>query len=182
MSFARAALWALTIAGCALGLALLGSRAAHARDRAAAAREQYLQVCSDLKELATLAARADPRLAAAGAQPLSSRLSAAAAQAGLPASCISSVSPEAQLVKTTGSGARVLQRRAAVALAGLTLPQFGGLLEQWRHANPDWVVTAIDITPAPGPPPAAGGDLPLSIGLTLESLATAGGGTTGAAR
>jgi hypothetical protein len=73
----------------------------------------------------------------------------------------------------------VIQRRAAVTLASLTLPQFGKLLEQWRKANTDWVVTAIDINPASTPPPAAGGDLPLSISLTLESVAIAD--TTGGA-
>jgi hypothetical protein len=83
------------------------------------------------------------------------------------------VSPEAQSTTTGPTGGRVLRRRATVTLGALTLPQFGRLLEQWRGANTDWVITAIDISPAPGPPPAAGGDLPLSIGLTLESVATA---------
>jgi hypothetical protein len=151
----------------------MGSKAAHARHRALAAMDEFRQVSRDLQELAELITRLGPRLAAASTQPLSNRLSAAAAQAGLPSSCVSSVSPEAQSSATAGNGARVVQRRAAVTLGSLTLPQFGKLLEQWRNANTDWVITAIDINPASTPPPAAGGDLPLSIGLTLESVAIA---------
>jgi hypothetical protein len=159
------------VAACSFGLGLAGSMAAHARHRALAAMEGFRQVSHDLQELAELKARLDPRLAAASAQPLLNRMSAAAAQAGLPSNCVSSVSPEAQSSTTAGNGALVVQRRAAVTLGSLTLPQFGKLLEQWRKANTDWVITAIDINPASTPPPAAGGDLSLSVGLTLESVA-----------
>jgi hypothetical protein len=179
MSPARAAAWFLVVAACVCGIGLATAHAARARDRSVAARVEYARVGSALQRLATLDARLDPRLAPGSAQPLSTRLSAAAAQAGLPSTCISSVSPESQSVTTTDSSARILQRRAAVTLGSLTLPQFGRLLDQWRRANTDWIVTAIEITPATTPPPAAGGDLPLSISLTLESIATV---DTGAGR
>lgn len=171
MTFRIAGLWTIVVAACFFGLGLAGSRAAHARHRAYAARGVFRQVSLDLHELAELKARLDPRLAAPGAQPLSNRLSAAAAQAGLPSSCITSVSPEAQSSVAAGNGARVLQRRASVTLGALTLPQFGRLLDRWRQTNADWPITSIDINPASGPPPATGGDLPLSISLTLESVA-----------
>jgi hypothetical protein len=165
--------WTGAIAACSLTVALTASRAASARSLAARSRAAFLRVSADLHDLAALNASLSPRLSPANTQPLSGRLSAAAAQAGLPASCISSVSPEAQSAITTDAGARVLKRRASVTLASLTLSQFGRLLERWRSANPDWVVTTIDITPASVTPPAAGGDLPLSISITLESLAIA---------
>lgn len=173
MTLRLGVLWTAVVAATFFGLGLMGTKATHAREWALAAREEFRQVSRDLKELAELKARLDPRLTAGSAQPLSNRLSAAAIQAGLAPTCISSVSLDAQSTTTAGNGARVVQRRASVTLGSLTLPQLGKLLEQWRKANTDWVITAVDINPASTPPPAAGGDLPLSIGLTLESLAIA---------
>jgi hypothetical protein len=173
MNTRYSAAWLLLVPACGLFLLAMCSRATTAGQKAASARAELLQVATNLQELSRLTEEVDPHLAIARTQPLSNRLSAAAAQAGLPSSCISAVSPEAESIRKSESGARILTRRASVTLGSLTLPQLGKLLDTWRKAEVDWIVTAIDINPAAVPPPSAGGDLPLAITLTLESVGIA---------
>lgn len=99
------------------------------------------------------------------------------AGAGLPQTTLVSLSPSADSPVAIGSGSAGVnlianRRRAVMTLAPITLPQTGKLLNAWRQARPDWVITSIDL--APEPPgrrePEPGSDLPLRAVITIETL------------
>jgi hypothetical protein len=57
-----------------------------------------------------------------------------------------SLSPETE----NPAGTSGLRKQAAkITLDGLTLPQLGRFLEEWRTAQPAWTLASIDITPTP---------------------------------
>jgi hypothetical protein len=112
---------------------------------------------------------------------LTPRISAALAAAGLPASALSSLSPEAE--SPIGEGDLKARRtRAVLTLAPVTLPQLGGFLAAWRSREPQWTVSSIELSPQPGnqspgqSAAAPGGDLPLRAVLGLETLFVDQGG------
>jgi hypothetical protein len=67
-----------------------------------------------------------------------------------------------------------------VTLAGVTLPQLGGFLKEWRQREPAWTVSGIDLAPqAPGKKgeaSSAGGDLPLRAVIGIETMFVEQGG------
>ncbi len=87
---------------------------------------------------------------------------------------------------------RVVRRRAALTLTGLTLPQLGAFIADWRERLPEWTLTSIEITPIDAAAQAAvgggatgsagggggagggGSDLPLRVQITTETLALTG--------
>lgn len=100
---------------------------------------------------------------------LTPRVTAALERAGLPASALVSLSPEAESQLAGQPGLRVSRRRATLTLTGVTLPQVGKFLDAWRSAEPAWTPASIDISPAGGKAPEAGGDLPLRVVITIEA-------------
>jgi len=102
---------------------------------------------------------------------LTPRVSAALQRAGLPASSLASLSPEAESRLVVQSGVHVSRRRATLTLSGVTLPQIGRFLDAWRSTEPAWTPASIDLSPAAGKAPEAGSDLPLRAVITIESTA-----------
>lgn len=100
---------------------------------------------------------------------LTPRVTSALERAGLPASALASLSPEAKTQLAGQPGLRVSRRRATLTLTGVTLPQVGKFLDAWRSAEPAWTAASIDISPAGGKAPEAGGDLPLRVVITIEA-------------
>lgn len=102
---------------------------------------------------------------------LAPRVTAALERAGLPPGTLASLSPEADSQATLQPGLRVARRRATLTLGGVTLPQVGRFLEAWRTAEPTWTPASIDLSPAGGKSPEAGGDLPLRAVISIEAVA-----------
>lgn len=102
---------------------------------------------------------------------LTPRVTAALERAGLPVGALGSLSPEAESQVASQAGIHVSRRRATLTLTGVTLPGVGRFLDAWRAAEPAWTPTSIDISPAGGQAPEAGGDLSLRAVIVIESLA-----------
>lgn len=102
---------------------------------------------------------------------LTPRVTGALERAGLPASALASLSPEAESQLGGQPGLRVSRRRATLTLSGVTLPQVGRFLDAWRSAEPAWTPASIDLSPAGGKVPEVGGDLPLRAVITIECAA-----------
>lgn len=99
---------------------------------------------------------------------LAARVAEAMAQSGLPPSLLENLSAETE--RHTDSSSPIARRGATLTLSPVTLPDLGRFLVRWREREPDWLVTGVDLKPRPGPPDAAGGDLPLRVSLSLERL------------
>jgi hypothetical protein len=164
--------WVGAAVAALVSVSAAGARYWSARGRATTELARVRLVTSDARELARLRAGAPSWTAqerpGAG---LAARVSAALAGCGLPASALSTLSPEAE----SGVGEtdlRARRTRAVVTLAPVTLPQLGGFLAAWRSGNPEWTVGSIDIAPqsAAGAASGSGGDLPLRALVTLETL------------
>jgi len=156
--------WALVIVLCIAGLSWAGRSALQAdrASRQAAAALDAIQ--SQAHELAALRAAVPPdRRPGSG---LAARVSAVLARSGLPASALSSLSPESAM--SAGSGFK--RQHATLVLAGATLPQVGAFLRHWRDAEPAWVIAGIELNPSPPANPAPGADLPLRCTLGLEAV------------
>lgn len=111
----------------------------------------------------------DPR--ASSAEPgLATRVTSTLERAGLSAGVLANFSPGNTVVVGSAGEIRVTRGRATIALAGLTLPQAGRFLDAWRMAEPKWVPTSIDLSPAVTRAPEVGGDLPLRVVIVIESL------------
>jgi hypothetical protein len=162
-------------------VALLGftaRSALRARSAAGEARFQLITVTRQARELVQL--RHDSKERALPVRPaggLAGKVAAALARAGLPASALQGLSPEAE----TLTSAHCFRERATVTLTGITLPQVGGFLDAWRTGEPEWTVSSIDLSPldrglgsAAGRPGTqtgnVGSDLPLRAVITLEGL------------
>jgi hypothetical protein len=156
--------WALIILLCGAGLWWAGRSAGQARGAARDASAALDTVRAQADELAALrAAVPQDRKPGSG---LAARVSAALSASGLPASALSSLSPESGV----NAGAGSTRQRATLVLAGATLPQIGAFLERWRSAEPAWVIASIELNPAQSPPPIPGADLPLRGTLGLEAV------------
>src|SRR5262249_52850946 len=143
-------------------MGVAGRAAVRARFDATEARDQLALVAQRAQELVALrtttASQTSVKRQASGLAP---RVGAALSRCGLPASCLSSLSPETAAVVNDGSS-RLRRQRATLALGSITLPQLGSFLNTWRTAEPDWSVTSIDLSPTPAAQNAStGGDLPL---------------------
>lgn len=160
--------WAICIAASVAVLFMWGSRAASARADAASARRDLTLAIEQASELARLrqAKREFPERSEGG---LASKVSAALLRAGLTASTLQSLSPEANT--PVNGEPRLSRQRATLTLQGLSLPQVGAFLDAWRGEEPDWVVAGIDLSPASGRDAGSiGSDLPLRVSLTIEGL------------
>jgi hypothetical protein len=163
--------WIAVLALSAGAVALAGQRAA--ASRAAAGREQAElgRVAAQARELRSLRAAAASPESAKATSGLASRVGTALSRAGLPASCLSSLSPEAQSVQAIdGSRPGVRRQRATLVLTSLTLPQLGSFLQTWRADEPAWTITGVEVAAAQGPPPPTGGDMPLRAVLSMECI------------
>lgn len=164
--------WTAAAAACAIAL---GAAAVHAALAAARAREASARLARVSAEAAALAeARASmPGWARRAPEPpsgLAQRFAAALAAANLPPQALAGLSAEPEPQRQPAQGG-IERRRASVSLTGLTLPQLGALLSAWRSREPGWVVAGIEAQPDPAPARDArpGSDLPLRVGLSLQS-------------
>lgn len=171
MNRALAGLWMAVMFASAAVLLATGTRAATARLRSQNADRDLRAIGDQAGELALLrSSRTDfPERPTSGEGGLASKVSAAMARAGLPASILQSLSPEAQ--SAAQGEARVSRRRATLTLAGLSLSQVGKFLDAWRTAEPAWIISGIDLAPMISKEaPSIGTDLPLRAVITIEGV------------
>ncbi len=155
--------WCAVLGLSASALLASGRAAWVARNTARVARLHLAAVTEHASELVRLRAGAPPEHKPGSG--LASRVSAALARCGLPPSALSSLSPESAV----GEGPSRRQR-AVLALGGVTLPQLGSFLNAWRSAEPDWVVSSIELSPQMGAPVTPGADLPLRAVIGIEAV------------
>jgi hypothetical protein len=160
----------LMVAGGAAGVG--GARQWNARSRAQSELVTLAALRQQSAELTALRAGA-PTWTRQGRPPtgLTPRITAALAACGMPASVMSSVSPEAESALGEAD-LRARRSKAVLTLAPVTLPQLGAFLEAWRSREPQWTVGGIELWPqsAGAKAESAGGDLPLRAVLGLERL------------
>lgn len=168
----------LAIALGAFVLVFACTRAFRAESAAREAERRAGQLGAAAAEIDTLHAGlpAWATSSASESDTLAKRAGQVVASAGLPASALSSFATQSELTGTpTASGSRIERRKANMVLTGVTLPQLGSFLNAWRSREPEWVVAGIDVSPdglsSASRVSAAGGDLPLRVVLTAESLA-----------
>jgi len=147
---------------------------------AARAEQVQLQHLDHIRALAHTVDAAQQRMPdwALNSRPagtLAPLVSATLAAAGLPPSTLGSLSADSETGAGPRTGVQVRRRRAVLTLSGLTLPQLGGFLSQWRERQPTWTVSQIDIAPDLTPKVkdqlnAAGGDMPLRAVIAVETL------------
>jgi hypothetical protein len=165
----NAILWVLTLLACGASLTVAGHAARDAAAAAHHARADLARIRRDLDELARLRdSTPPPPKRTAGLQP---RVSAVLASSGLPASTLVSLSPEVA-TPTSGAESRLMRQRATLLLGGATLPQLGRFLSGWRVAEPSWIITSIELSPAPlsANLVASAGELPLRAVVVMESI------------
>lgn len=155
--------------GVALGVTIPHASRAHAQAALEQTRvHEVAQNAETIAESRVTGLDAPATVAARGG--LASRVATAIQRAGLPASALSSLSPEAESPIANHHGLRIARHRATLTLAGVTLPQVGAFLDAWRTNEPAWTPVSIDITPASGKAPEAGGDRPLRVVISVESV------------
>jgi hypothetical protein len=167
--------WVAVVGASVAAVAITGRIATRSRSAAATAQSELALVAKEAQELVTLRAAAAAPAARHASAGLAQRVGAALTRAGLSASCLSSLSPEAQsMVAMTDGQPRLKRQRATLVLTSLTLPQLGSFLDAWRSSEPEWTVTGLDVSPAAGGSAvqSTGGDLPLRVVLALESVST----------
>lgn len=174
-------LWAVVVGLSILALMITGRAALAAHERARVSLAAFTGLAERVRELDRLQARASPwpwRSSAEGG--LAREVSAVLAAAGLPASTLTSLSPD-NGAPLPGDGG-LTQLRAGLTLSAITLPQLGRFLAEWRRRQAGaggWTVTAIDLVPETEKGPAADAaarDLPLRAVMNLESIVAEGGG------
>lgn len=138
------------------------------------------------REVRRLREAAPPWMAAR--QPdggLAQRVTAVLNGLSLPSSTLGSLSVSTQ-TGLGGRDVRAARQRGAVLLNGLPLSQLGRFLAVWRAAEPQWVVSEIDLAPmssvanagnraatnrSVGHTTSGGGsELPLRVNLVFESV------------
>jgi hypothetical protein len=155
------------------GLAL--TRAGRAQAEAARQSARFEDLRSTAGRVLTLRAASTATSSSAPAGRPRSLAAAAAevlATAGLPASILSSLSPESETKERADGGTDLRRRRATLTLTPLTLPHLGRVLEAWRQRLPEWTIARIDLEPRREEATMAsnGGDLPLRAVLVIENL------------
>jgi hypothetical protein len=172
----RALVW--LVLGVSAALCLWeGHRYYTARSDAGLALRQLAVVRADAREIAALQAAAPPESRRPRpATGLATRVTDILSKAGLPQAVLQNVSPETE----TGIGNSGLRRQSAkITLDGLTLPDLGRFLQQWRATQPPWVVASIDITPTTAriaAKPGQATDRPLRAVLGVEIVFAANEG------
>lgn len=172
MSRASAILWTVTLGCAACMLGLSGARFGRAHSGGAQALLQLALVAQQASDLSALRASAPAwMLRSRPPTGLTPRITAALTASGLPASSVSSVSPEAE--SSVGDpDLKAHRSRAALTLDGVTLPQLGAFLQAWREREPQWTVSNLDLAPQGGQAKAesTGRDLPLRVVIGMETL------------
>jgi hypothetical protein len=165
-------IWMAAIGTAGAAVALTAPGASRARHDAVVAQATLRDAGRNAELVATVRTQVP---AATADDPsrggLTPRVTAALERAGLPVDVLASLSPEAESQVANQAGVRVSRRRATLTLAGVTLPAVGRFLNAWRSAEPAWTFVSIDVSPAGGQPPEAGGDLPLRAVIVIESVA-----------
>lgn len=183
MTRALALLWIAVLAVATTATCLTTRAASTARRHAAGRVDGFRALAGKAGALAELRAQRPTWSAPTSAATdtgLATSISAVLSSCGLPATTLSSLSPEsgaAGPVEGTGD-VKVQRQRSTLTLVQITLPQLGGFLEAWRRREPAWVCSSIEIAPESNKPAAAGADLPLRVVLALESLRLRGSGDT----
>ncbi len=169
MKRSAAILWTPAI-GLSLGAAAWSAdRALEARAEAARAGTALAALAADARELAVLRSQAPGETdAPRPASELPARLTAVLGACGLPASAVQNFSAEASRRDPQVQGAQ--RERASLVLGQVTLPQVGRFLGAWRDAEPEWVVSAIELTPGGGGAAPGGGELPLRVLMSLDAV------------
>ncbi len=149
---------------------MAGHRYWAARSDADTSLRQLQRVSDNAREIASLRSAAPPESRRLRPPPgLATRVADVVSKAGLPQSSLQSLSPETETQVWAAIGLR--RQVAKMTLDGLTLPQLGRFLQEWRTAEPVWTVSTIDISPAPahgrGTQP---GDRPLRAVLSIETV------------
>jgi hypothetical protein len=160
----RPALMSVTALGVSVAMLGVSGRAAvRARSDATRARDQLALVAQQTQELVVLRAATASQTSVKGQASALSRC-------GVPASCLSSLSPETAVAVNEGSS-HLRRQRATLTLVSITLPQLGSFLNAWSNSEAEWGVTSIDLSPmAAGQNASTGGDLPLRAVLVVESV------------
>jgi len=161
--------WCLVLTAGVGAVIPCGRAALGARRAADVAHDRLIAATAQARELAALRTMT-PRERRPGSG-LASRVSAALTRCGLQASALSSLSPESAFAEGGEGGTK--RQRAVLALDGATLPQVGSFLEAWRNAEPEWVVSSVELAPQTGKtvaPPTPGGDLPLRAVIAVEAV------------
>lgn len=171
-------MWATVIATGAAAIVIAGRSASTAYTAAQTRVAAFRGLADRVREFDRLQAQVAHWPALPADTSLAQEISAALAAAGLPASALANLSPDSGIaVPGSAPGAGLTQLRAGLTLNDITLPQLGRFLAEWRHRQPAWTVTGIDLTPEQANADAAraiGGDLPLQAVLIIESIVTDG--------
>lgn len=106
---------------------------------------------------------------------LAPKLTEALTASGLAASALSNVSPQGDQVLASTLNSQAVRTKASVTLTGVTLRRLGIFLSNWTEKNKGWAVTSLDLSPEPQPSAqpgvsSQGGDLPIRVLMTIESL------------
>jgi len=96
---------------------------------------------------------------------LASLIAATVSTAGLAHSSLQTVTPE---VETPAAGGAFRKTAARVTLDQITLPELGRWLDEWRKAEPAWVVSSIDLSPTAAH--RKGPQRTLRAGLSIEYI------------
>lgn len=145
--------WLLAVAAACAAAAVMWTAASWWAMRARAL-EASAELTSAM-ELATAVqrARATPALLAdeAPSGDLLSLVSDTLGRAGVPASVLRRVQPEADGVNQRIDGVALPVRRSAmrVELEGVTLPELGRVLAVWRTQNPEWTPVLVNLSSRP---------------------------------
>jgi hypothetical protein len=161
-------LWFLSILASAALLMAVGTRAATARAAARDARHSLHTASEQATELARLR-QGRPEFPERPAGGLASKVAGAMARAGLVTASLQSLSPEAQAA--ISGQTKLTRQRATLTLSNVSLPQVGTFFNAWRSAEPDWIISGIDLTPITSKDaPSIGSDLPLRAVITIEGV------------
>ncbi len=156
----RGLFWALAVAI----LVFTSARAARAHARRAESKQALTTVEAQARELVRLRGSArDSSLSARPEGGLAGKVARALASSGLLGSALQSLSPEAE---STDKG--LVRQHATLTLSGPTLPQVGKFLDAWRTAEPEWIISGLDLSPAGTGTPGA--DVPLRAVVTMDAV------------
>jgi len=179
MSRSLFVMWCSVIVAAVTLLIVAGVRTARAYAAASESRRELITVTHQAAELSTLrrGTRDFPARPAGGGGGLAVKVSAAMSRAGFTNSNLQSLAPEAAAAITGEAGAKLLRERATLTLTNLSLPQVGTFLAAWRTAEPDWVISGIDLSPMSAGPASStrnhttiGTDLPMRAVITIEGV------------
>jgi hypothetical protein len=161
-------LWSLSILASAAIVIAASTRAATARAATPDARHSLYTASEQATELVRLR-QGRHEFSERPAGGLASKVAGAMASAGLATASLQSLSPEAQAA--IASQAKLSRQRATLTLANMSLPQVGMFLNAWRTAEPDWIISGIDLTPITSKDtPSIGSDLPLRAVIIIEGV------------